>query len=562
MIAYFVAVIMYFLDLCRNKCQLLDFIRIFQRIFQAREEKVELHEKRLLTFWRRRVGKSMIAHFVAMRMYFLGFCRNKCQFLDFIQIFQRIFQEGEEEVELHEKRLLITFWRRRVRKSVIAYFVAVIMYFLDLCRNKCQLLDFIRIFHRIFQSSEEKVELREKRLLTFWRRRVRKSMIAHFVAMRTYFLGLCRNKCQFLDFIQIFQRTFQESEEKVQLHEKRLLITFWRRRVRKSLIAYFVAVIVYFLDLCRNKCQLLDFIRIFQRNFQASEEKVELHEKRLLITFWRRRVGKSMIAHFVAMKMYFLGFCRNKCQFLDFIQIFQRIFQEGEEKVELHEKRLLITFWRRRVRKSVIAYFVAVIMYFLDLCRNKCQLLDFIRIFHRIFQASEEKVELREKRLLTFWRRRVRKSMIAHFVAMRMYFLGLCRNKCQFLDFIQIFQRTFQESEERVELHEKRLLITFWRRRVRKSLIAYFVAVIVYFLDLCRNKCQLLDFIRIFQRNFQASEEKVELHEKRLLITFWRRRVRKSMIAHFVAVIMYFLGLCRIKCQFLDFIQIFQRIFQ
>ena len=51
--------------------------------------------------------------------------------------------------------------------------------------------------------------------------------------------------------------------------------------------------------------------------------------------------------------------------------------------------------------------------------------------------------------------------MIAHFVAVIMYFRGLCRNKFQFLDFIQIFQRIFQESEEKVELHEKRLLITF-----------------------------------------------------------------------------------------------------
>ena len=167
-----------------------------------------------------------------------------------------------------------------------------------------------------------------------------------------------------MDFIQIFQRIFQESEEKVELHEKLLLITFWRRRVRKSMIAHFVAVIMYFLGMCRSKCQFLDFIQIFQRIFQESEEKVEIHEKRLLITFWRRQVRNSKIVHFVALIMYFLGVCTNKCQLLDFIQIFQRIFQESEEKNELHENRLFLTFLRRRVRKSTIAHFVVVMMHF------------------------------------------------------------------------------------------------------------------------------------------------------------------------------------------------------
>ena len=167
---------------------------------------------------------------------------------------------------------------------------------------------------------------------------VAKSMIAHFVDVIIYFLGLCRNKCQLLDFIQIFQRIFKKSKEKVELHEKGLLITFWRRQVRKSMIAHFVDVIIYFLGLCRNKCQLLDFIQIFQRIFKKSKEKVELHEKILLITFWRRQVLNSMIAHLVAVINYFLGLCRNKCQLLDFIQIFQRIFKKSEEKFELHEK--------------------------------------------------------------------------------------------------------------------------------------------------------------------------------------------------------------------------------
>ena len=147
--------------------------------------------------------------------------------------------------------------------------------------------------------------------------------------------------------------------------------------------------------------------------------------------------------------------------------------------------------------------------------------------------------------------------MIAHFGAVIMYLLGLCRNKWQLLDFIQNFQRIFQESEEKIELHEKRLLITFWRRRFRMSMLTHFVAVIIYLLSLCRNKCQLLDFIQIFQRTFEESEEKNELHEKRSFITFWRRRGRKSMITHFVAIIMYLLSLCWNKCQLLDFIQNF-----
>ena len=64
-----------------------------------------------------------------------------------------------------------------------------------------------------------------------------------------------------------------------------------------------------------------------------------------------------------------------------FRQIFQRIFKKSEEKVELHEKRLLITFWTRGVRKSIMDHFVAVIMHLSSLCRNKLQLLDFIKIF-------------------------------------------------------------------------------------------------------------------------------------------------------------------------------------
>ena len=147
------------------------------------------------------------------------------------------------------------------------------------------------------------------------------------------------------------------------------------------MVAHFVIVIIYLLGLCRNKCQLTDFIQIFYRIFKKSEEKFELHEKRLLITFWKRRVRKSMIAPSVIVIICLLGLCRNKCQLTDAIQIFYRIFKKSEEKVELHEKRLLITFWRRQVRKSIIAHFVAVIIYLLDLRGNKCQLLDFIQLF-------------------------------------------------------------------------------------------------------------------------------------------------------------------------------------
>ena len=51
--------------------------------------------------------------------------------------------------------------------------------------------------------------------------------------------------------------------------------------------------------------------------------------------------------------------------------------------------------------------------------------------------------------------------MMTHFVAVIMLLLSLYRNKCQLLHFIKFFQRTFEESEEKVELHEKRLLKTF-----------------------------------------------------------------------------------------------------
>ena len=97
-------------------------------------------------------------------------------------------------------------------------------------------------------------------------------MIAPFVAVINYLLGLCRNICQLLDFIQTFQRIFKKSE-KVELHEKRLLKTFWRRQVRKSMIAHFVAVIIYLLGLCRNKCQLLFFFTNFSEFSKRVKKK-------------------------------------------------------------------------------------------------------------------------------------------------------------------------------------------------------------------------------------------------------------------------------------------------
>ena len=109
-------------------------------------------------------------------------------------------------------------------------------------------------------------------------------------------------------------------------------------------------------------------------------------------------------------------------------------------------------------------------------------------------------------------------------------------------NFLENFPREWKKSRT----SWRTFINNFWRRQVRKSIIDFF-AVIMHLVSLCRNKCQFLDIIQIFQRIFQESEEKVELHEERLLITFWRRQVRKSIIAHFVAVIIYLLGLCWIN---------------
>ena len=139
--------------------------------------------------------------------------------------------------------------------------------------------------------------------------------------------------------------------------------------------------------------------KIFQRIFKKSEEKVELHEERLLITFWRRRVRKSMIAHFVAVIMYFLNFCRINANCWILYKIFQRIFKKSEEKVELSEKILLITFWRRRVRKSMIAHFVAVIMHLLYLCRNNANCW----ILYQFFREFSKRVKKNSNFMKNVW---------------------------------------------------------------------------------------------------------------------------------------------------------------
>ena len=150
--------------------------------------------------------------------------------------------------------------------------------------------------------------------------------------------------------------------------------------------------------------------------------------------------------------------------------------------------------------------------------------------------------------------------MIAHFVAVVVYLLNLCRKiaNCWILyKFFREFSREWKKSRT----SWRTFINNFWRRQVRKSIIDFF-AVIMHLVSLCRNKCQFLDFKQIFQRFFQESEEKVELHEERLLITFWRRQVRKSIIAHLVAVIINLWGLCGINasCWILyNFLENFQK---
>ena len=85
---------------------------------------------------------------------------------------------------------------------------------------------------------------------------------------------------------------------------------------------------------------------------------------------------------------------------------------------------------------------------------------------------------------------------------------------------LQNFQRTLELGEENNKLHEKCLLITFWRRQVRKSVLAHLFAVIIVFLNCCRKKTNLFICIRSCQRTVDLGEGNNELHENCLLITF------------------------------------------
>ena len=49
--------------------------------------------------------------------------------------FQRTFELGEEIVPVHEKRLLKNFLKRRVRKSILARFIALRMHFFLICKE-------------------------------------------------------------------------------------------------------------------------------------------------------------------------------------------------------------------------------------------------------------------------------------------------------------------------------------------------------------------------------------------------------------------------------------------
>ena len=87
-------------------------------------------------------------------------------------------------------------------------------------------------------------------------------MIARFVTLITYFFNSSRNKCQYAYFytkVSIFQSTVKLGGQSVGLHEKRLFITFRKKQDRKCMIAHFVALITYFLNTGRNKCQYAYF---------------------------------------------------------------------------------------------------------------------------------------------------------------------------------------------------------------------------------------------------------------------------------------------------------------
>ena len=88
-------------------------------------------------------------------------------------------------------------------------------------------------------------------------------MLAHFVAVTTYFMSLCRSKCQYFGLFTKYYLIVELIEENVELHEKRLLITFGKRRVRRSMFANFVAVVTYFMNMYRNNCLYFDLFKKF-----------------------------------------------------------------------------------------------------------------------------------------------------------------------------------------------------------------------------------------------------------------------------------------------------------
>ena len=74
--------------------------------------------------------------------------------------------------------------------------------------------------------------------------------------------------------------------------------------------------------------------------------------------------------------------------------------------------------------------------------------------------------------------------------------------------------------------------------------------MIVYLLIFCRCNFQNALLFTRNSKNCQTIEEKVELDEKRLLITFQKKRVIKWTIARYNAVIMGFLNLWRSDCKY------------
>ena len=163
-----------------------------------------------------------------------------------------------------------------------------------------------------------------------------------------------------------------------------------------------------------------------------------------------------------------------------------------------------------------------------------------MRNFKRIVECCEEIVELQENfSLITFWKRRVKMCMIAHLIAKTVYSQRLVVTDANILTSKWNFQRTVELGKEIVELHENLLLIGFWKRRIKMCKEAHLVVMTTHFQSLCSNSWQSLDFYN--KLNFQIIVEWAEeLHSKLLWITFWMRQFKMRMIAYLVAIIIYF----------------------